>query len=422
MKPPSGSKKTNPIKASPKLVPKVRSRMGQFQRSISPLKACPEPRRREWQENKALVFKNFLVDNQKSIRYRIKGQLINLFLEARTMKRQTFFKAVLCCSLMVLLMLSAQVKARSSSSRGRGLYGDWKVMVNYDGGQFGSILSFSRDREGNQTGSWISFMGLSELKDIKYEEGQLSFAWDSRNRDGGTSTTNFKGTIKEGKLSGTLSSDRGEFELEGKRSPRVSRAVGSWAMKYKFGEREITSTFIVKADKEGNLTAQWQGRRSKSEITDLQYERGKLSFKRKSTYQERQFESAFEGTVRGDTLSGVMKSQRGEITVEGKLVGAPIIGTWNLEVASERGSRKQRLRVNRDMSGLYGAIPVKKVNFEDGKVSFKIVLEFGERKFEMSFEGKLEDSKLTGELTSSRGSQKIKGTKVVRTFRRRSTR
>ncbi len=338
------------------------------------------------------------------------------------MKRQTFLKAVLCCSLMVLIMLSAQVKAQSSRSRRGGLYGDWQVKINYDGGQFDSILSFSRDREGNQTGSWISFMGLSELKDIKYEEGQLSFAWSRRNRDGETSTSNFKGTIKEGKLAGTLSSDRGEFKLQGERSPRVSRAVGSWAMKYSFGDREITSTLVIKADKEGNLTAQWQGRRSKSEITDLQYERGRLSFKRKSTYQDRQRESTFEGTVRGDTLSGAMKSQRGEITVEGKLIGGSLIGTWNLEVTSEqRGSRKQRLRVNPDMSGLYGAIPVKKVNLEGNQVNFKIVLEFGDRQFEMSFAGKLEDSKLTGELTSDRGSQKIKGTKVVRTSRRRST-
>ncbi len=337
------------------------------------------------------------------------------------MKHQTFLKAVLCCSLMVLIMLSVQVRAQSSRSRRGGLYGDWQVKVNYDGRQFDSILSFSRDREGNQTGSWISFMGLSELKDIKYEDGQLSFSRVSRNREGESTTSNFKGTIKEGKLTGAWSSDRGEFELEGKRSPRVSRAVGSWAMKYKFGEREITSTLVIKADKEGNLTAQWQGRRSKSEITDLQYERGRLTFKRKSTYQDRQRESAFEGTVRGDTLSGAMKSQRGEITVEGKLIGGSLIGTWNLEVTSERGSRKQRLRVNPDMSGLYGAIPVKKVNLEGDQVSFKTVLEFGDRTFEMGFEGKLADSKLTGELTSSRGSQKITGTKLVSTFRRRST-
>ena len=55
------------------------------------------------------------------------------------MKRQTFFKAVLYCSLMVLIMLSAQVEAQSSQSR-RGLYGDWQVKINYDGGQFDSVV------------------------------------------------------------------------------------------------------------------------------------------------------------------------------------------------------------------------------------------------------------------------------------------
>ena len=54
-------------------------------------------------------------------------------------------------------------------------------------------------------------------------------------------------------------------------------------------------------------------------------------------------------------------------------------------------------------------------------MSFKIVWEFGERKFEMDFKGAVEESKLTGELTSSRGSQKVTGTKVVRRFGRRKT-
>ena len=187
------------------------------------------------------------------------------------------------------------------------------------------------------------------------------------------------------------------------------------------GEREFTSTLVVKADKEGKLTGQWQSRRGESPITDVQYERGNLTFKRTSTYQGNQRESTFEGTIRGDTLSGVMKSDRGEITIEGKLIGAPAIGTWNLEIASEQGSRKQRLRVNPDMSGLYGTIPIKKVNLEGDQVSFETVLKFGEQEYKMSFEGKLEDSKLSGELTTSRGTRKVKGTKVIRTFRRRST-
>ncbi len=72
------------------------------------------------------------------------------------------------------------------------------------------------------------------------------------------------------------------------------------------------------------------------------------------------------------------------------------------------------------MSGLYGTFPVKNVALEGDKVTFKIVLEFGDQEFEMEFAGKLEDSKLVGEMASSRGSWKITGTKVIRTFRRRS--
>jgi hypothetical protein len=324
---------------------------------------------------------------------------------------------------MVLTMLSAQTWAQSSSSRGRWLYGDWQVKVDYGERQSDLILSFSRDREGNRTGNWISFWGLSELKDVKYEEGKLSFVRVSRNREGQSTTSTFNGMIEDGKLSGTVSGDRGEYKIEGRRAPRMPRAVGSWEMKYKVGEREVTSTLVVKVDKENNLTAEWQSQWGEHEITDVQYERGNLTFTRKSKIQDRQWESTFEGSIERETntLSGAMKSERGEITAEGKRIGAGLIGTWNLEIASERGSRKQRLRVNPDMSGLYGAIAVKKVSLEGDQVSFKIVREFGERTFEMSFEGKLAESKLIGELTTSRGSQKVKGTKVIRSFRRRSS-
>lgn len=319
-------------------------------------------------------------------------------------------------------VVEAEAPTRSPRSRRGGLYGDWQVKVDYNGRQRESILSFSRDEDGNQIGHRISFWGLSELKDVKYEEGKLSFVWVRRNREGQSTTSKFTGTVKDGKLSGILSSDRGESKLEGKRSARISRAVGSWEMKLKMGEREFASTLVVNADKEGKLTAQWQSQRGEHEITDVKYEQRKLTFKRKSKIQDRQWESTFEGTVRRDTISGVFKSERGEITAEGKRIGTSLIGNWDLEVTSERGSRKQRLKVNPDMSGMYGAIPIKKVNLEDNKVSFKTVLEFGERKFEMSFEGKLEESKLTGELTTSRGSQKVTGAKIIRSSRGRRTR
>jgi len=220
-------------------------------------------------------------------------------------------------------------------------------------------------------------------------------------------------------VTGVLSSDRGDSDVKGQRSPRTPRALGNWEMKYKVGERDVTSKLVITADKEGQLHAQWQSGRGEHEITDLAYERRSLSFKRKTKMQDREWESTFEGTFAGDTLNGTIKSERGEIEAQGTRLGAAVIGTWNLDVTAEWGTVKQRLMVNPDMTGLYGTIPVKKINLEGDKMSFHMVVPFGDQEFEMDFAGKMAEMKLTGEMKTSRGTQEIKGTKVVRRRRGR---
>jgi hypothetical protein len=189
-------------------------------------------------------------------------------------------------------------------------------------------------------------------------------------------------------------------------------------------DRERESTITIKVDKEGELSGQWSSDRGTPvQLSEVQYERGNVSFTMVLKREDRGWKMSFKGTIdrETDTLTGTFTSNRGEIEAVGKRAGTALIGTWILESTSERGTRKQRLMVNPDMSGLYGAVPIKKINFEEGRVDFLLVLQFGDRSFEMTFDGKLEDSKLVGELTSSRGSQKVKGTKIVRSFRRRSS-
>jgi len=342
------------------------------------------------------------------------------------MKGQTFLKATLL--MIALSMLAqpvlAQPAATAQRSRGSYLYGDWNLKVKIDQWEMDSILSFSRNEKGERTAHMLNIMGMMEVEDLKYEEGKLSFTQVYRFGDNENKST-FEGKIEEGKLTGTLSSDRGEWQVTGQPAPRVPRIVGSWAMKLKMGEREFDSTLIAKVDKEGELTGEWKSGYGEHEVTEITYERGDVTIKRKSKIGDREWESTFEGKIdwQTDTLSGTIKTERGEITAEGKRIGSEIIGTWNLETTrEEREPRKQRLLVNRDLTGLYGSNPIEKVNLEDGKVTFKIVLQFGENKFEMNFAGKIEEGKLTGEMKSERGTSKVTGKKVVRTYRGRPSR
>jgi len=322
------------------------------------------------------------------------------------MKQLAFHKTVGFLALMVIVALT--IPASAGTAR-KGIQGDWQITMDFDGRQIESILSFSMDKEGKLTGQSIGF-SVSELTDIKYEGSELSFVQVNRFGDNEFRST-FTGTIERGKLSGTISSDRGESKVEGKRLMRMPMAVGTWQIKFKVGEREVNATLVIKADDEGKLSADWQSQLGEHKITDVTFKAGKLTFKRTSKIQDRQLESSFEGTIKNHKLTGTIKSERDDIAVEGQHDGAALIGKWDLELTSDRGTRKQILQVNPDLSGLYGSSAIKKIDLEGNQVSFKMVRMFREQESEITFKGTLDGKKLTGELVSSRGSQTVAGLK-----------
>lgn len=330
------------------------------------------------------------------------------------MKNQTFRWNVRIFALAMLMTAVTQLSAQNR----RGVYGDWLVKSEFNGNQFESILSLSRNSEGNMTGSWISFFGLTELKNVKLEDDKLTFSRTFRGRDG-ESTSDFVGTIANRKLTGTTTSSRGESEVEGERVRRMSRAAGNWAMKIQAGEREYLGTLSISADQQGTLSGKWKNDRGESPVTDLNYSQGQLSFGRTIQTPDSEWDTKFEGTISRDGISGVFKSDRGDAQTSGELIGGSVIGTWDLEVDFDQGTRKQRLRVNPDMSALFGSNKIEKIRFEDNAVSFDIVLQFGDNSFEMDFKGKIDNDQLTGELNSSRGSQTVTGKKAVRRPTRR---
>jgi hypothetical protein len=246
------------------------------------------------------------------VKFRNSGGSSNyLFLEAYIMERKAILKVLMVCLLVVSFILPVQVSAQSQSRRG-GLYGDWQIKMKFGEREFELILAFSRNQEGQYTGHWISFWGMNELKDVKFEENKLSFT-QVTNYGGEERTSKFTGTIEQGELNGLLNSDRGETEVNGKRAPRTPRGVGSWEMKIKAGEREYTGTLMITADKEGNLSGTWKSSRGESEVSDLKYENRTLTFKRIIQRDSGQMEMAFEGTLGNTSLEEYSRATAGKL-------------------------------------------------------------------------------------------------------------
>lgn len=312
----------------------------------------------------------------------------------------------------VLLIFAAQLSAETQTANAQ-VIGDWLVKLDFNEWQPEAILSLASDTEGKLTGKWISGWAVSELKDVNYAPDKLTFVQVNRWRDR-ESTSKFTGTVKESKLSGTLSGERGDFPLKGTRLKPMPAAVGDWEIKTKMAEEESTATLAVRTDKDGKLTAQWQDSQGKSEITDVNFVQDKLSFTRKSTDQGQQAKSNYELTVNKDTISGTVKTSTGQTQVEGTRVGAGLIGKWELTITSERGARTQILQVNPDLSGLYGPTRIGKIDLEGDQVSFAFTTSFPDRTFETKFKGKLDGEKLDGQITGWRDTiRKVQGKKLV---------
>lgn len=309
---------------------------------------------------------------------------------------------------LTLIVLATPLAPVLAGSAVRAIQGDWKLQVDVDGQQFPSILSISKNTDGTLKGEWLSFWGISELREIKYESRQLSFAMTIKLSEGDTDTK-FAGSVKKGNLSGVFTNNLGEYPAQGKRVRRIPMAAGTWKTKLKMGDREFEADLTIKADTQGKLSADWKSGYGEHEITNVQFKPGRLTFDRKSRIQDRQWESSFEGTLKGHMLSGTIKSERGEISLEGKRLGTPIIGQWVLDVETDSRTSRQLLRVFPDMSARYGAISIAKVNLDDKDVTFETTLTFGYESLGISFAGQLKGRKLIGEISSSMGTAKVAG-------------
>jgi hypothetical protein len=305
--------------------------------------------------------------------------------------------------------------------------GQWEMTMNFAGRDSFAMLTISKNADGTLAGKWGS---RDELSDVNFQDGKLTFVRTIKfgNQE---FKMDYAGSLKDGKITGTMSSDQGEFAVNGARKKPLCPALGQWDLSYRVQDRDVTAKLTISMAQfaalgrigsgaivipDGTLDAKWTSQFGESTISNVKFQDGKLTFDRAVKFNDQEFKMTFEGTVQGDKLTGVSKNEQLEIPVTGQRFGTALIGNWDLTTVSEFGTNKSMMRINGDMSGRYeffgGEIPMKDLRLEGNQVTFALEMGFGDETFTLNFKGTLDGKNLKGQMTSDRGTSEITGRKT----------
>ncbi len=292
------------------------------------------------------------------------------------------------------------------------LSGDWKITSDFNGRAMVSTLSLAQKADGAWTAKW----GASELSNVKFDGQKLGFVRTIKFGDNEFSMT-FNGTLKDGKIAGTLSSDQGESTVTAVRKKVKSPILGQWDMTFNVGDRDINGLLTIAEKADGQLDANWTKEPGQHTVSNVKFQDGKLTLTRKSNIPDMgEVEVSYEGTVKGNEMTGAWKSQMGDFAAKANRTGGALIGKWELSVTNDRGTRTTLLNIDGDMTGTYetfgGEMPTKDLKLDGNQVAFTIETSFNDQTFKQEFKAKIDGKTLKGQIVSERGTSEVTGKKL----------
>ena len=229
-------------------------------------------------------------------------------------------KAVLAGAVLVCVILAPVVIAAE------GVVGDWEFKSQMQARTRQATMTITK-ADGKLSGTWSTQRGESTLSDITFENGKLKFTQTS-NFGGQEMKTTYEGTLEGGKLKGTAKGQgpfgESTFEgtLQGEAKIGADAIVGQWQMSINTPAREVVNKMTITKNADGTLAGKWTAERGENTISGLKLEGSKLTFTLMSNMGGREMTSDFEGTIEGDTIKGVFKSDRGDREANATRIGA----------------------------------------------------------------------------------------------------
>ena len=157
-----------------------------------------------------------------------------------------------------------------------------------------ATLTFSKSADGAYTGEW----GSNKLSEVAFSDNKLTFTQTRRRRDS-EFTQKYAGTLKDGKLAGVLTSDRGETKMNGARFKAKSAVLGHWDLGFKIQENDMTARVSVSEKKDGSLDAKWIQDVGEHTITRAQFADDTFTLDRTVKLEELELEVTNTAKIEG---------------------------------------------------------------------------------------------------------------------------
>ena len=205
------------------------------------------------------------------------------------------------------------------------------------------------------------------------------------------------------------------------------QVVGEWEFKSTTPISMSLAKMMIGKNAEGKYEGTWSERWGEGTLSDINFENGKLSFIRTSSFGREEMKTTYEGTVAYGRITGKGHNKWGDFTFEGVQVGevrTDITGEWQISITMPAREVVEKMTVTENADGTpagrweaqRGENTLSDIKFEAGKLTFTRVSKFGDSEFKMTFEGTIEGDTMKGTFKGEQGgSREVSATRVTAT-------
>jgi len=187
--------------------------------------------------------------------------------------------------------------------------GKWKFTREMQGQEIVTTLAVTANEEGKLSATMTGPRGENEMSDVAFKDGKLTFK-RVLDFNGQTVELNYQFALEGGKLKGAVSTQRGEFEMEGVfDGPAI---VGKWILTTSSDFGESMQLLMIYQD----MSARYGTNKIKK--IDYDADANTISFKYTMSFGGQSFDNSFSGKVEGEKLTGEVTNDYGETQVTGK--------------------------------------------------------------------------------------------------------